>query len=62
MKMINASLPHNFPSWHFKFSGTGMSSKNYANVQNIWKTECAGQLEKGTASSQMHHRALDGLE
>lgn len=29
-----------------------MSCKNYPNVYNIWKTDCAGQLEKGTASSE----------
>lgn len=50
MKMRNFSLLASF--YFLALQQHRLSCKNYANVCSMWKTDCAGQLEKGTAWSE----------
>lgn len=50
MKMRNPWLLASF--YFLALQQHRLSCKNYANVYNLWKTDCAGQLEKGTAWSE----------
>lgn len=60
MKMRNPSLLASF--YFLALQQHRLSCKNYANVYNIWKTDCAGQLGREQLGLKMHHGVLDCVQ